>query len=242
MVDIDATPGPAGNKSNEPEGRFDFYIAEFKEHAEPLIEDAAKWLAYKAPYDESRQVLENDTQVSRATELAKELGAFIGPKGSFVTLFKTDSAALDGALKTMKELRDKWLAPIIQFEGELRDRINVYQRKQRAAQLKKEDDDRAKATALTASGKPEDIQKAAEVLAAPTPRAGTVKSDHGSTAGYAIKFKVQSIMDDELPRELMSPDMKKINARIATLTDEQKKTPFAIPGVVLVEDIQTRLT
>lgn len=242
MVDIDAAPGPAGKKPNEPEGKFDFYIAAYQQNAEPLIEEAGKWLAYKAPYDEQRKVLENDTQVARATELAKELGKFIGPKGAFVSLFKADSKGLDDAITKMKQLRDQWLAPIVQFEGELRERINVYQRKQRAAQQKLEEEQKAKAAELAKTGEPEKVQAAAEILSRPAEKGGVVKSETGGVAGYAVTWRVRSVMDEEVDREFLSVDMGKIRARLKTMTDEQKKTPFFLKGVVLEEVVQTRLS
>jgi hypothetical protein len=242
MIDIDATPGPAGKKSNEPEGQFDFYIVAYKQHAEPLIEAAKEYLAFKPVYDAQRPVLENETHVARATELAKKLGEFLGPKGKFVTLYKTDSKSLDDALAEMKKLRDAWMAPIMQFEGELRERINSFQRKQRAAQLQREEQEKAKAAALAKTGEPEKVQAAAEILSKPPERAGTVKSETGSTAGFAIRWKIRSIEDDALPREFCSPDTKKIMARVATMTEEQKRTPQFIPGVILEEVVQTRLS
>jgi hypothetical protein len=243
MVDIDTMPGAAGNKTNEPDDRFEFFVAKYQSDCEPLVERGAKLLAYKAVYDEQRPILLNDQHVASATELAKSIGALVtGKDAEFLVLFKQNTKGLEEVITRIKLLRDRYMEPLVQFDKELRERINSYQKKQLAAARAREEEARQKAAKLAASGKPEDIQKAAEALSAPPVRAGTVKSDHGSTAGFAIKWKIKSIDSDKLPVEFKSPDKAKIEAKLKTMTEEQKKTPGFIPGVIFEEDLQTRLT
>lgn len=245
MVDIDnGTPyrvATAGK--NEPDDKFEFFIAKFKSDCEKLVEDGDALLKFKPAYDAQRPVLENDQQVERASELIKAIGVLVtGKDAAFLAAFKRNSKGLEETVTRMKAIRDAFMAPLVKFDGELRERVNVFQRKQRAAALKKEDEDRAAAAKLAASGKPEDIQKAAAVLGAPPPRAGTVKSDHGTTAGYAVKWKIGSIDSAKLPVEFMSPDKAKIELRLKGMTEAEKKMPNFIPGVVFIEDIQTRIS
>lgn len=243
MVDIDKVAGPAGAKKNEPDDRFEFFIAQYKAHCEPLLEEGAKWLAYKSVYDTQRPVLLNDAHVASATELAKAIGELVtGKDAKFLVEFRKDSKGLEDTVTRLKAIRDSYMAPLVKFNQELRDRINAYQVRQRAAQQKKIEDDRKAAAALAAKGTPEAIQKAAEMLEAPQERAGTVRSDHGSTAGFAVTWTIKSIDSALLPVEFKSPDEAKIKARLKTMTDAEKKTPGFIPGCVFEEKLQTRLS
>ena len=185
---------------------------------------------------ETRPELANEDQAQAAAETAK-ICADLGKR--FDDLKAQHKRPLDKAGTLMLRATELWMKGVSDLETALRGKINAWQRKeldrQRAEKAKAEE----AAKQLQAEGRTEE---AAQQLAQ-QPKGASIKTDYGTRASASVKWKAEVIpgQENQVRRELCSPDQKKIDALIALHKAQGTIASLVEPGLRIFEDVQTSI-